>query len=84
MIVKLNNQVLFKSANSFPRSFEDVKISYNNRDIPKSIRDNNEMSRPIFNDNGVTFQGDYGVSSYGADVYIKNLHLKTFSFPELK
>ena len=82
MIVKLNNQVLFKSANSFPKTFEDVKISYNNRDIPKDISDNNVMSRPIFNDNGVTFQGD--LNSYGADVFIKNLHLKSFSFPELK
>ena len=82
MIVKLNNQVLYKSANSFPRTFEDVKISYNNRDIPYEIWEKNEKSRPIFNDNGVTFQGD--LNSYGADVFIKNLHLKSFSFPELK
>ena len=82
MIVKLNNQVLFKSANSFPRTFETVRIRYNNDDLPKSIKDRNNKSRPIFEDNGVTLRGD--ISSSGAEVYIKNLHLKSFSFPELK
>ena len=82
MIVKLNNQVLFKSTNSFPRTFEKVKISYNNKDIPNSIFEKNYMSRPIFDDNGVILRGD--LDTYGANVYIKNLHLKSFSFPELK
>ena len=80
MIVKLNNEVLLKSANSFPRVFEDVKIWYNNHEIPASIQEKYVLTRPIFNDDGVEIQGDL---NRNADVYIKNLHLKSYPFPEV-
>ena len=55
MIVKLNNQVLFKAENSLPQVFEDVKISYHNT-IARKIRPyrdcDNCRTRPIFSNNG--------------------------------
>ena len=84
MIVKLNNQVLFKAENSFPQVFEDVKISYHNT-IARKIRPyrdcDNCRTRPIFSDNGVEMLGDF---YYRANVKIKNLHLKSFPFPDVK
>ena len=77
MTVKLNNEVLLKSANSFPRVFEDVKIWYHNHDIPASIKEKYVLTRPIYNDDGLEMQGDL---HRNADVYIKNLHLKSFAF----
>ena len=83
MIVKLNNQVLFKAENSFPQVFENFKISYHNT-IAKKVQPykdcDNCRTRPIFDDNGVTMLGDF---FYRASVNIKNLHLKSFPFPEM-
>ena len=76
MIVKLNNQVFFKAENSFPKVFEDVKISYHNTIARKTraYKDcDNCRTRPIFSDNGVEMLGDF---YYRANVKIKNLHLK--------
>ena len=81
MIVELNNEVLLKSSNSFPRVFEDVKISFYNHNIPNTIQNRYILTRPIFNDDGLVIHGDL---NRNADVYIKNLHLKSFPFPELK
>ena len=78
MIVKLNNEVLLKSSNSFPRVFEDVRISFYNHNIPNTIENRYILTRPIFNDDGVEIHGDL---NRNADVYIKNLHLKSFPFP---
>ena len=81
MIVELNNEVLLKSSNSFPRVFEEVKISFYNHNIPSTLQSRYILTRPIFNDDGVEIHGDL---NRNADVYIKNLHLKSFPFPELK
>ena len=78
MIVKLNNQVLLKAENSFPQVFENVKISYHNTVGKKNQR---QRTRPIFSEDGVTMLGDF---YYQANVNIKNLHLKSFSFPDVK
>ena len=83
MIVKLNNQELFKAENSFPQVFENVKISYHNTVAKKTkpYKDcDNCRTRPIFSDNGVTMPGDF---FYRANVNIKNLHLKSFPFPDV-
>ena len=84
MIVKLNNQVLFKAENSFPQVFENLKIEYHNTVAKKTrpYRDCNTCrTRPIFSDDGVTMLGDF---NYRANVKIKNLHLKSFPFPDVK
>ena len=77
MIVELNNEMLLKSSNSFPRVFEEVKISFHNPNIPSTLKSRYILTRPIFNDDGVEIHGDL---NHNADVYIKTCISNHFPF----